>query len=165
LNVTLKRAESLTTERDELALTVERLQNELKAAEETIEARDQQVRHLQIDLASANVSPDPQVAVQNAIALASHHALHQEQRLRAKAEEKLSWLHTKLQESDLKLQNEKLEHSRSRRKLEAMPAKGSGFYSTTGSASGPMSPYTMSQTASVMKKKKPASSGKLPKLP
>merc|ERR1719443_851548 len=119
LDMSKKRADSLQSERDELVLAVDRLQKEIEAAVQNLEARDQQVRHLQVDLAAAKESvPDPQVSVQNAIALASHHALHQEQRIRSKAEEKISWLHEKLQETEVLLQNERLEHSRSRRKLD-----------------------------------------------
>merc|ERR1719217_372293 len=118
LDMSKKRVDALQSEWDELAVAVERLQKEIESAVQNLEARDQQVRHLQVDLAAAKESvPDPQVAVQNAIALASHHALHQEQRIRAKAEEKVSWLHEKLQETETLLVNERMEHARSRRKI------------------------------------------------
>merc|ERR1719240_1776896 len=142
LDMSKKRADSLQSERDELVLAVDRLQKELEAAVQNLEARDQQVRHLRVDLAAAKDSvPDPQVAVQNAIALASHHALHQEQRIRSKAEEKVSWLHEKLQETETLLMNEKMEHSRSRRKIAGETPPNRTFARDTMGSSGPLAPY------------------------
>jgi hypothetical protein len=130
-----------------------------------------------VDLAAAKDSvPDPQVAVQNAIALASHHALHQEQRIRSKAEEKVSWLHEKLQETETLLLNEKMEHSRSKRKIAGETPTNRTFARDTMSSSGPLAPYktvnggmTVSESMRVSspskgKKKlgKSGSSGKLP---
>merc|ERR1719217_433421 len=132
LDMSKKRVDALQSEWDELAVAVERLHAEIEAAVANLEARDQQVRHLQVDLAAAKESvPDPQVAVQNAIALASHHALHQEQRIRSKAEEKVSWLHEKLQETETLLVNERMEHARSRRRISGEPPPNRTFASNT----------------------------------
>merc|ERR1719247_83815 len=141
LDATKKRADALQSERDELALAVDRLHAEIEAAVANLEARDQQVRHLQVDLAGAKeTSVDPQVAVQNAIALASHHALHQEQRIRGKAEEKVSWLHEKLQETETLLANERMEHARAKRQVLSATQPSRTFQSSAGS-SGPLAPY------------------------
>merc|ERR1719443_2221858 len=143
LDMSKKRADSLQSERDELVLAVDRLQKEIEAAVQNLEARDQQVRHLRVDLAAAKDSvPDPQVAVQNAIALASHHALHQEQRIRSKAEEKVSYLQGKVQEQEVLLINERMEHARTKRTAAAQSMAGPSrtFQSAAGS-SGPLAPY------------------------
>merc|ERR1719247_1248348 len=143
LDATKKRADALQSERDELALAVDRLHAEIEAAVANLEARDQQVRHLQVDLAGAKeTSVDPQVAVQNAIALASHHALHQEQRIRSKAEEKVSYLQGKVQEQEVLLINERMEHARTKRTAAAQSMAGPSrtFQSAAGS-SGPLAPY------------------------
>jgi chromosome segregation ATPase len=175
LDASRKRAEQLQGERDELSLAVDRLKQEVDAAVQNLEQRDQQVRHLQVDLAAAKDSvPDPQIAVQNAIALASHHALHQEQRIRSKAEEKISWLQEKLQETETLYQNERMEHSRSRRKI-GDPSQPNRTFQSTATSSGPLAPYkslnagmtvsdSMPLSPAKGKKKlgKSASSGKLP---
>merc|ERR1719217_1494489 len=133
LDMSKKRVDALQSEWDELAVAVERLHAEIDAAVANLEARDQQVRHLQVDLAAAKDSvPDPQVAVQNAIGLASHHALHQEQRIRSKAEEKISWLHGKLHETETRLANERMEHSKVKRRALDQSHQPNRTFSSTG---------------------------------
>merc|ERR1719379_2391812 len=177
LDASRKRADGLQAEKEALALAVDRLQKEIESAVQNLEARDQQVRHLQVDLAAAKESvPDPQVAVQNAIALASHHALHQEQRIRSKAEEKVSWLHEKLQETETLLMNERMEHSRSRRRISGETPPNRTFASNTMGSSGPLAPYkslnagmtvsdSMPLSSPTKGKKKLGKSGSSGKLP